>query len=341
VTAPVQFPSPGDGRDLGLPLVHRRRDRHRGGHVPPPAGAGARGRGGRRAAGRSGWDEDDRINGVILSSVEDQGTGSSGPTTEGQTYRFRDLDPYDAVMMSAAGVPQPLQVVQAHVIFEGEGSWPTAWTRWWQPDNTVATLMLETGMGTFVRYAGDWQLLQRRQRRLDDMALVRGSPGALASGTRPTRPGRPSRSSTCRWSGTTASRSTPSPAGGRRDGGGRRGQRGLDPADRRVEDLDLGIRYANTHPEARWYVTKRARALAASGPDPGALERGPVAVAPPFSLAGRRWRCSPAGQPAGHIQAAAGLFSDLWRAGRTPPVGMFRPSSRQLVSEGCWTIPTC
>jgi hypothetical protein len=56
-------------------------------------------------------------------------------------------------------VPQPLIAVQAEVLRGGvlaqELDAVVA------PDNTVATLMLETGVGTFVRYSGDWQLLSR------------------------------------------------------------------------------------------------------------------------------------------------------------------------------------
>jgi hypothetical protein len=55
----------------------------------------------------------------------------------------------------------------------------------------------------------------------------------------------------------------------------------------REEDLDLGIRYANSHPQARWYVTKRARALAASARIPAHWNVAPVAVAPPFPLVGQ------------------------------------------------------
>jgi hypothetical protein len=124
-----------------------------------------------------GWDEDDRINGVILTSVTDEGDWVTGTDAEGQQYRFRPLDPYDAVMMSAAGVPQPLSVVQAHVL--RGGALADSLDAVVAADNTVATLMLETGMGTFVRYGGDWQLLRDDSGSLDDMNLVSVAPGAL------------------------------------------------------------------------------------------------------------------------------------------------------------------
>lgn len=234
-----------------------------------------------------GWDEDggDYIRGVILSSVEDQGDWIVGVSTEGQAYRFRDLDPYDAVMMSAAGVPQPLQVVQAHVL-RGGGVLADSLDALVAADNTVATLMLETGMGTFVRYAGDWQLLSDSTGALDDLAVVAVAPGAVDV-----------------WDAADSASTTVSvfdlPLVDNQDGSTINPEPQVDfettaaiaasgisiPQIDRVEDLDLGIRYANAHPEARWYVTKRARALTASGRIPAHWNVAPVAVTPPFSTA--------------------------------------------------------
>jgi hypothetical protein len=284
MTAPVQFPSPAmietsaslttdDVTDTQEVLTRLQ---------PVPGLAAGAADGGWSV----GWDEDDRINGVILSSVEDQGDWIVGTDSEGRTYRFRDLDPYDAVMMSAAGVPQPLQAVQAHVIRGGVLA--DSLDAVVAPDNTVATLMLETGMGTFVRYSGDWQLLQDDSGALDDMALVSVAPGALAV-----------------WDASDSAGQTISvfdlPLVGDDGGTINPEDTSLDvetaaavaasgvsiPAIASEEDLDLGIRYANAHPEARWYVTKRARALTASGRIPAHWNVAPVAVAPPFSLAGQ------------------------------------------------------
>jgi hypothetical protein len=228
-----------------------------------------------------GWDEDDRINGVILTSVTDEGDWVTGTDAEGQQYRFRPLDPYDAVMMSAAGVPQPLSVVQAHVL--RGGALADSLDAVVAADNTVATLMLETGMGTFVRYSGDWQLLSDDSGALDDLALVPVSPGALNV-----------------WDAADSAGQTVSvfdlPLKGD-DGEPINPEEQVDvettaaiaasgvsiPAIASVEDLDLGIRYANTHPSARWYVTKRAHALQASGRVPAHWNVAPVAVAPPFT----------------------------------------------------------
>lgn len=228
-----------------------------------------------------GWDEEDRINGVILSSVEDQGDWIVGTSADGQAYRFRDLDPYDAVMMSAAGVPQPLQVVQAHVLRGGVLA--DSLDALVAADNTVATLMLETGLGTFVRYSGDWQRLSDDTGALEDLAVVAVAPGALDV-----------------WDAADAASAAisifdlPMPDG---QGGTINPEPQVDietaaaiaasgisiPQIRREEDLDLGIRYANAHPEARWYVTKRAQALAASGRIPKHWNVVPVTVTPPFA----------------------------------------------------------
>lgn len=232
-----------------------------------------------------GWDEDggDYIKGVILSSVEDQGDWIVGVSTEGQAFRFRDLDPYDAVMMSAAGVPQPLMVVQAHVL-RGGGVLADSLDALVAADNTVATLMLETGMGTFVRYAGDWQLLSDSTGALEDLAVHPVAPGAVAV-----------------WDAADSASTTISifdlPLVGD-DGEAINPEPQVDiettaaiaasgisiPQIDRAEDLDLGIRYANAHPEARWYVTKRARALAASARIPSHWNVAPVAVTPPFTV---------------------------------------------------------
>jgi hypothetical protein len=233
-----------------------------------------------------GWDDHDgdHIRGVILTSVEDRGDWIVGMSEDGQQYRFRDLDPYDAVTMSAAGVPQPLMVVQAHVIRGGVLA--DSLDAVVAADNTVATLMLETGMGTFVRYAGDWQLLQSDSGSLEDMALVSVAPGALAV-----------------WDAADSANQTisvfdlPRDAG---DGTVVNPEPAVDletaaavaasgvqiPQIDRAEDLDLAIRFANTHPTARWYVTKRARALTASARIPAHWNVAPAAVAPPFPAAG-------------------------------------------------------
>lgn len=231
-----------------------------------------------------GWDDGDMIRGVILAGVEDQGDWIVGTSDGGQPYRFRDLDPYDAVKMSPAGVPQPLSVVQAEVI--RGGALAQSLDAVVAADNTVATLMLETGLGTFVRYSGDWQQLSEDSGALEDMALVTVGSGALAV-----------------WDAADSAGVTisvfdlPVPSAGDEDINpeavdeptvAAMAASGVQiPQIGRVEDLDLGIRYGDIHPNSRWYVTKRARALGASARIPAHWNVAAPAVVPPFPAEGQ------------------------------------------------------
>lgn len=281
MTAPVQFPNPAmletTFRQVTDPVTETEEDVT---YLLPVGGLAYGAAGGGISVG---WDSEDHIRGVILSSVEDQGDWIVGTGPEGQVYRFRDLDPHDAVTMSPAGVPQPLMVVQAEVIRGGVLA--QSLDAVVAADNTVATLMLETGMGTFVRYAGDWQLLADDSGALEDCSLVAVGAGALSV-----------------WDAADSASQTisvfdlPLKTGN--------GDEVIDPEAEpdvetaaaiaasgvsipqvsRVEDLDLAIRYANTHPTARWYVTKRASALAASARIPAHWNVVPAVNPAPFSL---------------------------------------------------------
>lgn len=154
------------------------------------------------------------------------------------------------------------------------------------PDNTVATLMLETGVGTFVRYSGDWQMLGADSDSLEDMSIIPVNAGALAV-----------------WDAADAADQTISifdlPTDNA-DGSVNLPEGDVDvetaaamaasgvqiPQVSRVEDLDLGIRYGNTHPAARWFVTKRAHALGASARIPAHWNVAQVQAAPPFPMDG-------------------------------------------------------
>lgn len=235
-----------------------------------------------------GWDDLDHIRGVILSNVEDQGDWIVGTSAEGQEFRFRALDPYDAVDMGAgAGVPQPLQVVQAAVI--RGGALADSLDAVVAADNTVATLMLETGLGTFVRYGGDWQLLRDDSGSLDDMNLVSVAPGALAVWDAADSAGSTISVFDLPLKGDNGETINPEDTSLDLETAAAIAASGVSiPQIASEEDLDLGIRYANAHPEARWYVTKRARALAASARIPEHWNVVPVlAAAPPFALTGR------------------------------------------------------
>lgn len=285
MTAPVQFPSPAMVEVSGLlttdDVTDTQETMFRLQPVPNVAAGPSDG------GWSVGWDEDDRINGVILTSVTDEGDWIVGTDAEGQTYRFRDLDPYDAVMMSAAGVPQPLMVVQAHVI--RGGALADSLDAVVAADNTVATLMLETGMGTFVRYGGDWQLLRDDSGSLDDMNLVSVAPGALDVWDAADGAGQTLSVFDLPLKGDDGEAINPEDTSLDVETAAAIAASGVSiPQISSEEDLDLGIRYANAHPEARWYVTKRARALTASARIPAHWNVAPVvAAAPPFALAGR------------------------------------------------------
>lgn len=280
MTSPVEFPDPAVMQttyrilddDVTDTVEERVRTRYIGGVAAGVANGGI----------SVGWDDEDQIFGVILTSVEDRGDWIVGVTEYGQEYRFRPLDPYDAIDMKAgAGVPQPLQVVQAAVI--RGGTLADSLDALVAADNTVATLMLETGMGTFVRYSGDWQLLSDDTGALDDLAVVPVAPNAVQV-----------------WDAADGASTTVSifdlPLVGD-DGAPINPEEETDietaaaiaasgcsiPQISRIEDLDLAVRYANVHPDARWYVTKRARALSASGKLPAHWNVAPAAVTPPFS----------------------------------------------------------
>lgn len=282
MTSPVQFPNPAVMQttyrimddDVTDTFEARVRIRYIGGVAAGVANGGI----------SVGWDDEDQIQGVILASVEDQGDWVVGTTDYGQEYRFRPLDPYDAVDMGAgAGVPQPLQVVQAAVI--RGGALADSLDAVVAADNTVATLMLETGMGTFVRYGGDWQLLRDDSGALDDMGLFSVAPGALAVWDAADSAGQTISVFDLPQKGEGDEVINPEPVDIETTSAIAASGISI-PQIEKTEDLDLGIRYGDAHPEARWYVTKRARALAASARIPSHWNVAPVAVALPFAQQG-------------------------------------------------------
>lgn len=286
MTSPVQFPNPAVMQttyrilddDVTGTDEERVRVRYIGGVAAGIANGGV----------SVGWDDEDQIQGVILTNVEDQGDWIVGTTDYGQEYRFRPVDPYDAVDMGAgAGVPQPVQVVQAAVI--RGGALADSLDAVVAADNTVATLMLETGMGTFVRYGGDWQLLRDDSGSLDDMNLVAVAPGALQVWDAADGAGSTISVFDLPLKGDDGEAINPEDTSLDVETAAAIAASGVSiPAITAEEDLDLGIRYANSHPEARWYVTKRARALAASARIPAHWNVVPVAAAaPPFAWTDR------------------------------------------------------
>lgn len=232
--------------------------------------------------------EEDRAKTYSYANKKDMGDYLSYSTDNGE-LRVRALDPYDGVSLAPrAGVPQPLEVLQAEVL-RGGGVVAQELSAVVAPDNTVVTLMLETGLGIYVRYSGDWQLLSSDSEALDGYYIIPVSPEAVAVfdqadmadatlsafdlprtetfdngnsvnilpdavGTDPVNPD--------------LTAAQPVTAGAY-----------IPPVDT-VDDLDVAIRLASVNPDARWFVAKRAKAL-------GAAERVPAdwyphAVVHPF-----------------------------------------------------------
>jgi hypothetical protein len=116
---------------------------------------------------------------VVLTGLQ-QIAGVTTGVIEGtdSTATIRAMEPADAVDLSPAGVPQPLDVVEAHVI-RGGGMLAGEVDAAVAADNSVVTLVLDTGLGLYVRYSGDWQLLPEKSSSLEDLALYPVEPTAL------------------------------------------------------------------------------------------------------------------------------------------------------------------
>ena len=199
--------------------------------------------------------------------------------------RVRPLDPYDGVRRSRAGVPQPLEVLQAEVL-RGGGVVAQELSAVVAEDNTVVTLMLETGIGTYVRFSGDWQRLSDSSSALEDTYMVAAAPTALGVFDAADM-------------ANVALNVFDLP---RRESSGNGADVEIDPEEVEMPDeaspdtviasgtvipeindadgLEVAIRYANTHPASRWYVAKRAHAMGLQERVP--MDWSPSAVVRPF-----------------------------------------------------------
>jgi hypothetical protein len=196
---------------------------------------------------------------VDLENITDTGDAIVG-TSGTLSYSFRPVDTYDAVQLApGAGCPQPISVVRAHIL--GGAALSQQLDAVVSPDNTVSTLMLETRLGTFVRFGGDWQELSSVSAALDDLALVQVGAGAVTV-----------------YDAAEAARTTVSvfdlPVPSSNDPtimiepeetvpGKATGTVSI-PVIASAADMGMGIRFGNVHPESRWYVVKRAQALRAT-----------------------------------------------------------------------------
>lgn len=127
------------------------------------------------------WDGSETmdIRSFVLTGVE-QIAGVTTGVFEGSdsTAIIRAVEPADALHLAPAGVPQPIDVVEAHVI-RGGGMLAGEVDAAVAADNSVVTLVLDTGLGLYVRYSGDWQLLPEKSSSLDGLALHPVAPEAL------------------------------------------------------------------------------------------------------------------------------------------------------------------
>ena len=186
------------------------------------------------------------------------------------TIRIRPLDPYDGVNRSPARVPQPLEVLQAEVL-RGGGVLAQELSAVVAADNTVVTLILETGVGVYVRFSGDWHLLASDSTALEDTQLLQVAPEALEVWDKADM-------AQVTLSAFDLPRAeslpngmeilvTPEPMGLDRDLSHLTSP--VIPLIASIADLEVAIRVGHHTPDSRWYIAKRAAAL-------GAAERVPV-----------------------------------------------------------------
>lgn len=125
-------------------------------------------------------EENDHPHTAVVGSLEEDGQALSGPILGSRTdvLTIRPLDPYDGLVLSEARVPHPLAVLNAQVLYGGNMT-ANELAAVVAADNSVVTLLLETGLGTYVRFLGEWQLLTPDSESLDNCEFLTVSPGAL------------------------------------------------------------------------------------------------------------------------------------------------------------------
>ena len=202
---------------------------------------------------------------VAVLSLSDEGTYITGPLAGERpgTVILRPLDPYDGVVLSAARVPHPLEVLKAQILHGGDMV-ATELSAVVNPDNTVSTLLLETGLGTYVRYMGDWQLLSSSSGALDDCEIVTVGPDALpvwdkadAANTSLNISDLP-----LEVDGELILPADVMPAQSLGDNPAVASGAHI-PIIASASDIPAAVKVASAHPETRWYVSRMAKSLGA------------------------------------------------------------------------------
>lgn len=211
---------------------------------------------------------DGTVRGFPVPSVTELGDGTIvGPDN---SVIIRAVDSRDAIaLMPTVGVAQPIPAIRAEII-RGGGVLATELDAVVAEDNSVVTLMLETGVGTYVRYASDWQLLGPDSTSLEDLSLVAVGPGAIdvydtAENARTTVSVFELPVPSKRDADLSIEDPSELPVDTENlDGEPVTAAGALIPTIASIQDMDMGLRFAAVHPGARWYVSKRAKALGVS-----------------------------------------------------------------------------
>lgn len=205
---------------------------------------------------------------ALVDQLTSDGLSLVATLEGGGTIRVREIDPYDALLMSTVKIPQPVDAIKAAIL--GGGHVANELDAVVAPDNSVATLMLETSVGVYVRFSRAWQLLAHSSTALDSMSLVAVSAGALevwdqgeATNSRVMVSDFPidinQGEIDAIWEPSAPDEKMP------KDGIVVASGSSI-PDIEDMDDLAIAVRFGQTNPASRWFIEKRAAALGAQLP---------------------------------------------------------------------------